>query len=257
VTMTWRAETGAVGQCLPDGRRVHFQHGPIDLIVDGDGPDAARAAAFERAWTGFADALPGLVAELHLLRRPVGPALDGPVARRMRDACLPHGLTFVTPMAAVAGAVADHVLAAMVETPGLARAYVNNGGDIALWVGEGEPYWQGRSFSRGIADSVTVLARTAAAADVAATLIANAVDADHPAIARAPAAALDPDSDLGGRLVTTHVGPLDRHTVAAALDAGLRTARRMRRSGLIAAARLTLKDETRIETGAARLAAAA
>jgi ApbE superfamily uncharacterized protein (UPF0280 family) len=289
VSMAWRAETGAVGQFLPDGRRVHFQHGPIDLIVDGDGPDAARAAAFERAWTGFADALPGLVAELHLLRRPVGPALDGPVARRMRDACLPHGLTFVTPMAAVAGAVADHVLAAMVETPGLARAYVNNGGDIALWVGNGAPYrtgmvfdygdpaldglveigaddgiggiatsgWQGRSFSRGIADSVTVLAPTGAAADVAATLIANAVDADHPAIERVPAAMLDPDSDLGDRLVTVGVGPLDRQTIGAALRAGLRVARRMRRDGWIAAARLTVKDETRIETRPVGLAAAA
>jgi ApbE superfamily uncharacterized protein (UPF0280 family) len=289
VNMTWRADTGAMGQFLPDGRRAHFQHGPIDLIVDADGPEDARAAAFERAWTAFADALPSLVAKLPVLRQPVGPSLDGPIARRMRDACLPHGLTFVTPMAAVAGAVADHVLDAMVSAQGLARAYVNNGGDIALWVGNGAPFrtgmvfdygdpaldglveigaddgiggiatsgWQGRSFSLGIADSVTVLARNAAAADVAATLIANAVDANHPNVVRAPADTLDPDSDLGGRLVTTDVGPLDQATIASALDAGLRTAQRMRRSGLIVAARLTLKDETRIETGPAGLAAAA
>jgi uncharacterized protein len=56
----------------------------------------------------------------------------------------------------------------------------------------------GRSLSLGIADSVTVLAATAAAADAAATLIANAVDLPgHAAVRRAPACSLDPDSDLG------------------------------------------------------------
>ena len=60
----------------------------------------------------------------------------------------------------------------------------------------------------GIADSVTVLARTGAVADAAATLIANAVDVDDPAIRREPAAELAPDSDLGDRLVTVEVGPL-------------------------------------------------
>ncbi len=35
-------------------------------------------------------------------------------------------------MAAVAGAVADHILAAMIAGRRLAKAYVNDGGDIAL-----------------------------------------------------------------------------------------------------------------------------
>ena len=60
--------------------------------------------------------------------------------------------------------------------------------------------WRGRSFSLGIADAVTVLAATAAAADAAATIIANAVDLPgHPAIARRPASELEDDSDLGDR----------------------------------------------------------
>ena len=58
--------------------------------------------------------------------------------------------------------------------------------------------WRGRSFSLGIADAVTVLADRAAAADAAATIIANAVDLPgHPAIVRVPACELAPDSDLG------------------------------------------------------------
>ena len=40
--------------------------------------------------------------------------------------------SFITPMAAVAGAVADEILQAMRRAAPLARAYVNNGGDIAL-----------------------------------------------------------------------------------------------------------------------------
>ena len=71
--------------------------------------------------------------------------------------------------------------------------------------------WRGRSFSLGIADAVTVFAGTAAVADAAATLIANAVDLPgHPAFARAPARRCDPQSDLGERLVTVDVGPLAR-----------------------------------------------
>ena len=76
----------------------------------------------------------------------------------------------------------------------------------------------GRSFSLGIADAVTVLARRAADADAAATMIANAVDLDHPAIQRRPAVRLDPDSDLGDLPVTVAVGDLSRSEVAAALD---------------------------------------
>ena len=76
----------------------------------------------------------------------------------------------------------------------------------------------------GIADSVTVLARTGAVADAAA-LIANAVDVDDPAIRREPATELAPDSDLGDRLVTVEVGPLPPEKVERALDRGVARAR--------------------------------
>ena len=75
--------------------------------------------------------------------------------------------------------------------------------------------WRGRSFSLGIADSATVLAATAAQADAAATVIANAVDADDPRIRRAPANRLRDDSDLGDRLVTCAVGALPPAVVDA------------------------------------------
>jgi ApbE superfamily uncharacterized protein (UPF0280 family) len=186
---------------------------------------------------------------------------------------------FITPMAAVAGAVAEEILAAMVSAAELTRAYVNNGGDIALCLSAGEQFvvgmverpdrlsllgtttlrasdpmrgvatsgWRGRSFSLGIADAVTVLADRAAAADAAATIIANAVDLPgHPAIVRIAARELQPDSDLGERLVTQVVADLTSSEVDQALAAGAHTADRLLRIGLIRSAAVSLQGETRI-----------
>src|SRR5205814_10570737 len=91
----------------------------------------------------------------------------------------------------------------------------------------------GRSFSLGIAESSTVLAATAAAADATATLIANAVNDDHPAIERRPACDLDPDSDLGDLPVTVAVGALLQVLIDEALNRGAAEARRLRLCGLI------------------------
>lgn len=262
--------SGLSAAWLPGGR-LHLSEGPIDLVCEAQGPDAPAAlAAAHRAMEGL---LAALVAELPLLRAPLPAAAQArhPVARAMLAACAPHApRRFITPMAAVAGAVAQHVLGAMVEGRRLARAYVNNGGDIALHLAPGERLaiglvrdlaaaaaegrviiaahqpirgvatsgWPGRSFSRGIAEAVTVLARGAAEADAAASLIANAVNADHPAILRAPAASLAPDSDLGDILVTTAVPPLAAETVEAALAAGLAEAALLEAEGRIAGALL-------------------
>jgi hypothetical protein len=278
---------------LPDGR-LHLQEGPIDLVIEAFGAAEEVARAYAAAEACFAEVLPGLVAELAGLHRPVGKSVfQGPVARRMEAACRPHGAVFVTPMAAVAGAVADHVLAAMVDAAVLSRAYVNDGGDIALHLMPGESLacgmvaeladprlngraviaaetpirgiatsgratlgQGGRSFSLGIADAVTVFARSAAAADVAATLIANAVDLPgHPGIERRPAQALDPDSDLGARPVTVAVGELTRGEIAAALARGETEALRMQAADLIEAAALFLRGEALAVGGAGRVQA--
>ena len=184
---------------LRDGR-LHLQHGPIDLVIEAFGILHEVEAAYAQAFARFSDILPTLVDELAILRQPVGaahPLLRGPVARRMARAVWPHRAVYITPMAAVAGSVADEMLAAMRAGRTLAKVYVNNGGDIAFHLAPGEELragifvdalegmarlihdrpvrgiatsgWGGRSFSRGIADAVTVLARDAASADAAAT----------------------------------------------------------------------------------------
>ncbi len=280
------AEAGNRGSALraslADGR-LHLNDGPIDLIVEAFGERAEIEAAYDQAWARFPAILPELVWELAILRRPMGealPPLAGPVARRMAAAVWPYRRRFITPMAAVAGAVAEEVLAALTERRRLRRAYVNDGGDIALFLAPGERFtagivgnvclpaidgraeiraespvrgiatsgWRGRSFSLGIADAVTVLAGRAAEADAAATMIANAVDVDHPAIERRPAKSLDPDSDLGDLPVTVGVGALPTGTVRAALEAGAARAREFAEAGLIAAAVLLLQGDSRVVT---------
>jgi ApbE superfamily uncharacterized protein (UPF0280 family) len=266
---------------LPDGRRLHLHHGPIDIVAEAFGSRAERHEAYRQAAARFRTILAELVAELALLRRPItdaGLSVDGAVAGRMVRAVWPHRQRYITPMAAVAGAVADEVLEAMLAGRELARAYVNDGGDIAIHLAPGERLraglvanpdalhldgmveldhampvrglatsgWRGRSFSLGIADAVTALAASAAAADAAATMIANAVDCDHPAIERSPAKLLREDTDLGDLPVTVAVGALPRAAIEQALDRGAEHAEALRRAGLIFAASLVLQGRVRI-----------
>lgn len=268
---------------LPGGR-LHLQHGPIDLVIGAFGEAGEVARAYDQAAAAFDGLLARLIEDLATLKSPVGrrkPKVWGSVARRMVEAVWPHRGVFVTPMAAVAGAVADEVLAAMVEGCALRKAYVNDGGDIALFLGPGESFRAGivadieapaidgvatidastpvrgiatsgrggRSLSLGIADAVTALAQSAAAADAAATLIANAVNVDHPAIRRAPARELVDDSDLGDLPATVEVGALPPAAIETALDAGVLAAERMRAGRLIEAAVLLLRGMHRIVGG--------
>ena len=97
----------------------------------------------------------------------------------------------------------------------------------------------------GDADAVTEVAAEAAAADAAATMIANAVNVDHPAVSRMPARELRADSDLGDLLVTAAVGALPASARAEALAQGRERARVLQRQGLIYAAYLALQGEVR------------
>jgi ApbE superfamily uncharacterized protein (UPF0280 family) len=268
---------------LPDGRRLHMHDGPIDVVVEAFGEVSKIEVAYRAAAARFAGILDELCGELEFLRRPAcadGDLPSGAIARRMAAAVRPYASRiFITPMAAVAGAVAEEILVALTAAAKLSRAYVNDGGDIALHLAPGEKFvvgmverpdraslfgtttiesgdpirgiatsgWRGRSFSLGIADAVTVLANTAAMADAAATVVANAVDLPgHPGVGRVRACDLAPDSDLGERLVTQSVGDLAPDEIRDALEAGIRVAESLSDSGLIRAAALNLQGETRV-----------
>jgi ApbE superfamily uncharacterized protein (UPF0280 family) len=289
-------------QPLTDSR-WHFTHGPMDIVIGADGDAGAVHDAHDAAWQRFQPLLDELVAELPLLRQPImrppGPCalagsnrMCGAVARRMWRACVPFASQYITPMAAVAGAVAQELIACY-RRSGVRRAWVNNGGDIALHLTDGEQVriglfadlarldadallraaqgkltldgqfavhasdrvrgvatsgWRGRSFSLGIADSVTVLARDAACADAAATVIANAVNVDAPGIERVAANQLRDDTDLGSIPVTVNVPALPADAVRDALDRGEACAQALRSRGQIVAAALVCQRQVRLVT---------
>ena len=129
---------------LPDGRRLLLQQGPIDLVIEAVGEQGAVRAAHEAAILRFDGLLAELCGELRLLRTAVSrtsPLPLGPIARRMHAAVSPFAISgFITPMAAVAGSVAQEMLGVMCAAAPLERAYVNNGGDIALHLSPGEHF---------------------------------------------------------------------------------------------------------------------
>ncbi len=263
---------GAQAKFLNDGR-LHLHHGPIDLIITVDGSDCDKA--YNAAIARFENLLEELVEELPQLREAciLGRVFEGAVARRMQKASQQFLPKFITPMAGVAGSVSDEILEIIKQTGNYNKIHVNNGGDIAFHIGDGQTVkaaiasrihavlkvracdnyrgiatsgWGGRSQSLGIGDNVTVIAENAAMADCGATLIANAIDLpDHPAIERKAAREVFPDSDLGDRLVTTGVGMLGSQDIAKALDNGVALAKQYVRQGLIGGALLMLKDEYR------------
>jgi ApbE superfamily uncharacterized protein (UPF0280 family) len=273
----------ALVRMLPDGRRLHLHDGPIDLIIEASGSSQAISAAYNAAARRFVSILDELCGELPLLRSRAGRNSQRPlgaVAQRMFAAVEPYCEDcFITPMAAVAGAVAEAILDSMTVAANLECAYVNNGGDIAIHLADSHRYkvgmverpdssslfgsleiaakdpvrgiatsgWRGRSFSLGIAEAVTVLADSAPAADAAATVIANAVNLpDHPGITRIPAREISPDSDLGDLRVTRGVEPLSESEIVAALNSGARAAETLRDWGLIHSSAFCLQGQTRV-----------
>lgn len=157
----------------------------------------------------------------------------------------------LTPLAAVAGAVADSVADAALAL-GADKVVVNNGGDVALRLGPGQSLrvglrppsadgrepapllgslrlsasdgvggvatsgWGGRSLSSGVADLATAWAPSAALADAAATTLGNAAQAEGASEIR-PAVEIDPDCGLGEQAITTGVARLSETQRARAL----------------------------------------
>ncbi len=279
-TVKTRSYQAASAWVLADGR-LHLQHGPIDLLIDAKGDAREVRQAYARAVDVFAPVLETLTDELEWLRTPLvsdspDVRFSGPVAQRMMAATEPYRGVLLTPMVAVAGAVADHVLQYVKQGAQLTQLAINNGGDISLALQDEQTYrigviadpsslhrdahividrksgvggiatsgWRGRSHSLGIADAVTVLAGSAAAADVAATLIANAVDAPGASgIRRQAAVELAPDSDLRHHQVTVGVGDVDPVALALAMRSGVHMAEQFYASGLVLAVYIQLKNE--------------
>ena len=250
--------------------RLFLNHGPIDIVLEAFGKD--KPLAYEKAKKYFSTLLNELVLDMDLLKKEVVPHrnFNNKISQSMQNATEKFYPDFITPMAAVAGSVADNILNVLVKDTKLEKAYVNNGGDVSFYLTENQTVksslasipniiaeinykdnsrgiatsgWRGRSFSLGIADSVTVLADNAAMADAAATMIANSVNIqNHPLIIKKPAEEIYEDSDLKNLMVTVEVGDLKQSEIEDALRNGNEVGKKYLENGLINSALIELHN---------------
>ena len=194
------------------------------------------------------------------------------IVRRMIEATQRIGEPDLTPLAAVAG-TASEMVADFIFGKGGTKVIVDNGGDIAIRLREGEivrvgiktdisakqPAYLisidstmgiggvatsglgGRSFTKGIASAATVLAEKASLADAAATVVGNYTNVDDPNISRTLAEKIYPDTDIAGEWVTTEVGTLSQKKIEQALNRGLSKAHSICQKGWIQGALITVQ----------------
>jgi len=248
--------------------KVLLEYGPISMVIEaGKNGRPMTTAALKGADTAVQqlEALSGVLQKGKVLTaRSTIDEVNPDILNRMIEVTKATGEPDITPMAAVAGAIAERVMEAVISQ-GATRVIVNNGGDIAFRLEPGtslragivtdlaggnithfldikEEYglggiatsgFGGRSFTKGIASAVVVLAETAAQADACATMLANAVNADDPEIKRSPAELLDPLTDIRGQMVTEKVGKIDRQKVQEAILSGQNKFYSYRNRGLL------------------------
>jgi ApbE superfamily uncharacterized protein (UPF0280 family) len=264
---------------LADQTGVMAENGPMGIVIqawDRGKPDlemALQAARF--SFTCLAQ-----VAEHHAILRDhpcILPKGMAPIPRAMVESVMAIGEKDLTPMAAVAGSIADAV-ADWLFSRGMSRVIVNNGGDIAIRLAKSEtarvgirtrvenssishgveltgiyPSWGvttsglgGRSLTRGIASAVTAFARTASLADAAATSIANACFVKDDAIVQVLAQNLDPYTDIRGIPVTVKVGKLKKTSILQAMNKALSRAEQLFETGIILGAVIAVENELSI-----------
>jgi hypothetical protein len=250
-----------------DEESVLVECGPMRLVIRAWNKKQPQIKLARRAAEESISYLERIARCRPLLSRPIPDIEDLPgdeLALGMIRSTRAIGDHDLTPMAAVAGTIADAVADWLFEQ-GLTRVIVDNGGDIAIRLARGETAtvgvrpqvtsplishvihldsgrstWGvttsgmgGRSFTRGIASAVTVLAADASVADAAATAVANACFVEDKGIIQLPAENIDPNSDLAGINVTTEVAPLSAESIRMAVGNARHKAENLFQKGLI------------------------
>jgi hypothetical protein len=261
---------------LEDQTGVMAENGPMRIIIQAwDHKHPQARLAFKAA--EFAFTCLEQVAAHHEILKHVHCHLPDelpPIPRVMVESVMATRERDLTPMAAVAGSIADAV-ADWLFNRGMSRVIVNNGGDIAIRLAENEtarvgirphiqhayvshvvelsschPSWGvntsglgGRSLTRGIASAVTSFAKTSALADATATAIANACFVRDDAIVQAMAQTIDPYTDIPGVPVTVKVGHLKTNRITQAMEKALNKAEHYIELGLIQGALISMDKD--------------
>ena len=268
---------------LPGGRAVLAENGPLRMVIQAfQGSDPCLDLAVNAAGYAF-DCLKQVAGQMAVLKQRPGDIRElppEPISRQMIASVCAVGDADLTPMAAVAGTLADAV-ADWLFGHGLSRVIVDNGGDIAIRLKPGEttrvglrPEIQhpeishvltidgrhsswgittsglgGRSFTCGFASAVTAIARTSSLADAAATAVANACFVAGADVIQVPAEKLDPNIDIPGLLVTVSVGSLSPAQTAEALSNALKKAEQLSQKGVIWGALIAVGKQVVLTAG--------
>jgi len=250
--------------------RLYLEYGPTNLVVEAVHKDKQKI--YNYIIKNIDQMLSELSLELSKLREKTKDStkFNSQIAKKMNDSTKIFLPRFITPLASVAGAISETLLDEILSKFDLEKIYINNGGDAAIFLkkkqklkflvastnsflitleGDNCKYgiatsgWKGRSFSMGIADSVTTIAKSSAIADAAATVIANDTDIkNHKNIKKQEASKIDEYSDLKNKLVTTYVGELSLNDIQKSLKKGVITAKRLIKKNIILTALLNIKE---------------
>ncbi len=261
---------------LLEGGRVLAEYGPMQLLISASIGTIPQVTECVRAAKQSFHYLESVALHKDSIFAP-WPRVKGHIGDEIVDSMVSAsrvvGDRDLTPMAAVAGAIADAVADFLYER-GMTRVIVNNGGDVAIRIGRGQSVrigvgpqeklggspvtivlgdcqrsWGvassglgGRSLTKGIAQLVTVVSAKAAHADAAATAIANATFVEDPCVSIVDAEDIDPNTDIAGTRVVSGVGEISEATVALGLKRGKKKADELIARGTIAGAFIVIKD---------------
>lgn len=241
---------------------MFLEIGPASLVISGEkngGPYDFNRLQLEKKTQSILEeikeCLPVLKQKAYKIRNT---AYMPHVPRKMVEAVKAVDEASLTPMAAVAGAVSDAIRDHL-RGEGLNLVSVNNGGDVSVFNEKGRALkieiahihrdgcsppmliveqltdfgvatsgFGGRSFTLGLADSVTVIAATGALADAAATFIGNCTNTETEQVKRRKAYEIDPLTDIPDYEVTIQIKPLNNSDIIKALENGLDNAANLR-----------------------------
>lgn len=252
------------------GGDVMAEWGPMRLVISAflgktPQPEMSRSAA--RYAFEVLERIARWREKLSRACAEISSQIDEPLALEMVSSALTVGDADLTPMAAVAGMIADAVADYLADR-GMTKVVVNNGGDIAIRLcgvnsatvgiredvrstdfshvirlGPERSAWGvatsglgGRSLTRGIASAATVIAHKASVADAAATAVANASFVQDPQVTQNYAEQIDPATDIPGTLVTCEAGPLRVETASLSVQWALERANALMERGVITGA---------------------
>jgi hypothetical protein len=252
---------------LLQGGAVLLECGPMRLVIDARIGKVAQPQQSVRAAEQAVRLLEGVARAHPFLGRNYRELISrvaDPLALKMIASVQAVGDEDLTPMAAVAGAMADAVADFLFQL-GMTRVLVDNGGDVAIRSCDGEPVtvgirprvdradishvvilgpertawgvatsgFGGRSLTRGVLDAATIVAADACIADAAATAVANASCIADNAVVRKPAEALEPHTDIAGLDVTLRIGGLAEESKQKAVDQAMHRAEQLIANGII------------------------